>query len=456
MKSVDDTPRSPHKGQKPGRDSNVASFEIPLATPLFQYTFLSRNPSVTTARKLYFKFMLGGLLAISFIVFGIFPILYGAFYKTPERNLPGWIVDFDGGVIGQSVIAGLTAPNPVSKVTWNVVTASQFPGGVADIFLEVAFHSKDTVNPGASTRLSTALSSPHATYDGSEAISVYGAEARNENAYRGILLPSIQVGLTAVSVQFALRTARMVANSTILPQLLATSPQTITTPIAFQVFNLRPFDQPVASVVVFVGQLFVLILSFFVVVYHSPRSAFRRHSSYISFLPSLTLIQLFDCLLALAFQLNTTKKFGRAGFMVLWMLNWMGMCAMGLAMEAMLSLMTPPGVAFFLLIWIMVNVAVTAFPIEVLPIIYRYGYAMPFYNIGKATRTIIFATKNRVGMCFGILFAWVLLSCVTTWIFGYLSRQRDIAETRRQEVKVEERVVNTRNTAAGGVSSTGQ
>lgn len=41
------------------------------------------------------------------------------------------------------------------------------------------------------------------------------------------------------------------------------------------------------------------------------------------------------------------------------------------------------------------NVSVCVFPIEVLPSFYRYGYAMPFYNISRAMRTIVFGTKNR-------------------------------------------------------------
>ncbi len=41
------------------------------------------------------------------------------------------------------------------------------------------------------------------------------------------------------------------------------------------------------------------------------------------------------------------------------------------------------------------NVAVCFMPIEVLPSIYHYGYAMPFYNVSGAVRTILFGTKNE-------------------------------------------------------------
>ena len=39
-----------------------------------------------------------------------------------------------------------------------------------------------SVNPGSSSRLTAALAAPNASYDGSEVITAYGVEARNENA----------------------------------------------------------------------------------------------------------------------------------------------------------------------------------------------------------------------------------------------------------------------------------
>lgn len=100
------------------------------------------------------------------------------------------------------------------------------------------------------------------------------------------------------------------------------------------------------------------------------------------------------------------------------------------------------------------NVAVTAFPLEVLPIFYRYGYAAPFYNTSKAARTIVFGTRNRgerpwlkilgldsltedplsvVGFHFGILIIWVVISCITLTLFQFLARRNDMAATRREQ-----------------------
>ena len=41
------------------------------------------------------------------------------------------------------------------------------------------------------------------------------------------------------------------------------------------------------------------------------------------------------------------------------------------------------------------NVSVCVFLPQLLPPIYRYGYAMPFYNVQQTVRTIIFGTRNQ-------------------------------------------------------------
>lgn len=87
-------------------------------------------------------------------------------------------------------------------------------------------------------------------------------------------------------------------------------------------------------------------------------------------------------------------RFGHGGIVAFWMLNWVGMLACGLALEAMITLLTVRFIPFFLILWIISNVSVTIFPLQVLPHVYKYGYAWPFYNISRAVRTIVFRTKN--------------------------------------------------------------
>jgi hypothetical protein len=71
---------------------------------------------------------------------------------------------------------------------------------------------------------------------------------------------------------------------------------------------------------------------------------------------------------------------------------------------------------------------VAALPHELQPWIYRYGVAMPFYNVSRVVRTIIFNTKNELGRNIGILLVWIVVSVITISITTYLYRRKEIGE----------------------------
>jgi len=54
-----------------------------------------------------------------------------------------------------------------------------------------------------------------------------------------------------------------------------------------------------------------------------------------------------------------------------------------------------------------VNVSVCVFPPALLPGVYSYGYATPFYNVQQAVRTIVFGTRDQCA----------LPSCLRTFLF---------------------------------------
>ncbi|KAF7298488.1 DUF3533 domain-containing protein [Mycena kentingensis (nom. inval.)] len=381
--------------------------------------FLDKTPEAAAARAVYFKTIFGGVAALSVAIFAFFSTYWGSVWSSPRHTLPGWIVDFDGGVVGQSVAQALSAIEPTSSsVSWTVVPASQFPGRVPQI--EDAVVSEKTwyaltINSGASANLTAAVATPDASY----------TPVQRHYLHR----------LEAITHDFGLRFLRNISSADNLAQLLSVAPQTVSRPIYFSSVNLRPFDVPVASAVTFVGLIYLLILAFFIVNVSASARLLSGLESRLS-LRSLILLRLgtsfvayffvslFYTLLSRAFQLPFSRHFGSAGFPIFWMLNFIGMLACGLALEAMLTLLTIRFVPFFLILWIIANVAAAVYPIQALPHIYRYGYGFPVYNISRAVRAIVFGTKNELGMNFGVLFAWIVLSCLTISLFQWFVRRR--------------------------------
>jgi predicted metal-dependent phosphotriesterase family hydrolase len=56
---------------------------------------------------------------------------------------------------------------------------------------------------------------------------------------------------------------------------------------------------------------------------------------------------------------------------------------------------------------------------------------MPFYNVSRIVRTIIFNTKNEIGRNIGVLLAWVVLSMITITVTTWLYRRKSVGEYKR-------------------------
>ncbi|KAL1751377.1 hypothetical protein FB107DRAFT_278701 [Schizophyllum commune] len=423
--------------------------------PAYTSSFFERGTAAAESRKTYMKVMLGGILMVSCIIFGIFSIYWGALWKIPAHQLRGWVIDFDGGRIGSTVSEALVKSSASgSKVHWIPRSASEFPNGdsdVADAILDEKAWIAVTINRAATSNLQRAIASVDASYNGSSAMTAYGVESRNENAYRTILNPVLQSTMQQIATQFSRQTAAQVANSSTISQILTSAPQLITQPVFYTLVNIRPFDVPVASAVTFVGCIYQIILAFFVVMIASgarDASGLERklttisliHVRMITSFVAYFVLSLFYSLLSLAFQVPFDRKYDHAGFVIFWMVNYVGMLALGLALEAMITLLTVRAIPVFLILWIISNISVAFMPIEVLPAVFRYGYGFPVYNISHAIRSIIFGAKNNLGLNFGIIIAWAAVSCITLPLFQWIARRRLVAASTSRSVEIEEKV----------------
>ncbi|KAG7094963.1 hypothetical protein E1B28_005764 [Marasmius oreades] len=414
--------------------------------PPFSASFTDEKLAVT--RSIYLKVFIGGVLSVTIAMFAVFSIFWGAFWKTPSHSLHGWVVDFDQSTVGNVISETLLASSPSTRIQWLSVSASVFPGGVGDVMQKV-FEEKTwvavVINPGATNGLNLAATSADPSYNGSLAVTVYAEEARNENAFRSVIRPTVEGVLETIAERFAQQFAQKTASSSSnLQDLLTNAPQVITRPIGYTINNTRPFDIPVATAITFVGLIYLLILTFFIVMIGLSAREISGLENYITTASLIRLrlatifgayffLSLFYSLLSLAFQVDFTRKFGHAGFVVFWMVNFAGMLSVGLALEAMITLLTVKGVPFFLILWIIANVSVCLLPMDVLPWIFHYGYASPFYNVSRAVRTILFDTRNNLGLNFGVLIAWVVISCITLPLFQWFMRRRHISEVKRDD-----------------------
>lgn len=126
------------------------------------------------------------------------------------------------------------------------------------------------MEPNASNNLAVARQTGDASYNASTAISVYYAQGRNEIAAGSYILPIVQPLLGRILGQF---NARSVAeyiganrdNATAL-ELLRQAPQTLSQPIWYTMFNVRPYTTQTASAITLVGHIYVIIFAYAILV----------------------------------------------------------------------------------------------------------------------------------------------------------------------------------------------
>ncbi|KAG9079154.1 hypothetical protein FRC06_007934, partial [Ceratobasidium sp. 370] len=144
------------------------------------------DPKIAHLRAVYIKIM-GMTLALTIIMMWIcLPVYWGSLARsaTHAPSLKAWVIDRDGGEIGQAVVQGLLATTQTGTkqhLAWRQVPADQVSDVGAAIVDEQAWAAV-VVNANASARLAAARASGDSSYNPMSAITFYYAQARNEQA----------------------------------------------------------------------------------------------------------------------------------------------------------------------------------------------------------------------------------------------------------------------------------
>ena len=410
--------------------------------------------------------------------------LYWAVLFHAEQNLGAlviWVVDFDGQVapyqnvdpvVGPAIVkyTEMLASSPMAHLGWGALPPSHFNNDPMEVRRQV-YHQKAwgavIVNANATAMLRSAVENGNASYDPLGACQTIYVEARDDTSYYDYILPELSMVQTEMTTQVGQMWAKSVlSNNTLSRATLAKVPQAISPAIGFSTFNLRPFYPPVAVPAVSIGLIYLIIIAFFSFSFFMPLHMsfvtpgkhpplkFRQLIAWrwISTVTAYLIMSLFYSLISLAFQIpfsnppgtdtdvaTNANAYGRATFVVYWMVNFVGMTALGLACENVAMIVGQPWTALWLVFWVITNVATAFYAIELAPRFYYWGYAWPLHNIVEASRQLIFDLHSRIGLNFGVLFAWCAINTLLFPFCCYFMRWKTMRSKRKeQEAKQKE------------------
>ena len=365
-------------------------------------------------------------LILSTFILAVLSLYWAVLYHV-EQNLSSlivFVVDFDGRVAPYTDITPVVGPMivqtaqsllaPSGTVGWQSQPPSVFnydPIAVRQaIYAEKAW-AAIIINPNATALLQEAVNNGNASYDPMGAAQVVYVEARDETTLDNYVVPQLQQFQTQVTSSFGQMWAGQVlsrasTDASVLANIQA-APQALSPAIGFSTFNLRPFFPETATPAITIGLIYLIIISFFSFSFYLPiHMKFIQPEGHrpihfyqliiwrwVATVTAYLFLSLFYSLISLAFQIpftasaaphtevaNPATAYGHGSFPVYWMINYVGMIALGLACENVAMIVGMPWTAFWLIFWVISNVSTSFYSITLAPKFYYWGYAWPLHN----------------------------------------------------------------------------
>ncbi|KAM0424270.1 hypothetical protein ACHAPT_010415 [Fusarium lateritium] len=368
--------------------------------------------------------------------------MFGAMFKSTTRmhNLKVLAVDYDNGDIGRSISGAYGALQSNEFPTVKFAKSSEYPtpDTLRDAVCNHGYWAAVYTHSGASDRLLSTIEGDNTTaYNASDAVTYIYNSAYYPAAFMS-LKGSIQSLVAAASKFYPL------SNPDVLKGANMTSPASVSTllnPFSANEWDIMPTNQGARILLNTVSMVMPIIMQFFfqmglnaitgmagVLSGQSKRDVyiFRYCAGKIfTFVAALGMSGYFW-----AFREDWGVSAGQ--FFETWMCLWFYMDINYLIIDTLVATVIPMQFfAYFVLTWIIINIASVFYPFELTPGFYRWGWALPSHNIWLLLIGIWSGCRAQLDTTLPILFSWYLVAHVTS---AWSVRKRCLmAEAEAQE-----------------------
>ncbi|CAK9438051.1 uncharacterized protein LODBEIA_P23920 [Lodderomyces beijingensis] len=430
------------------------------------YSFFSKEFSQHRKSIVKSFFIINGTLCV--FVLAVFSIYWGSFYHRSSRyrNLKMLVVNEDDSVVdgidpvfGDSFTAMLRTPIAIENGDWRIFNTAQFQQfaqqnnesvdeSIWRLVEQQEYWASIHIRANASYNYVNALRNGDTSYNiTANSIVVNYQAGRDFINMQQSIVPRILL-IEKLWLQHQPQVVTQLAAN--VSMFNSTAQMAILThPLTFTIVDSAPFTDTVLVAPGQVGFIYMIIITFFAFNFFGDvhqqiaKSGLNKFHfliyRYLSSILTFAVLSLFFGLVSLAFQVDFTLNYGRAGFLVYWAIAFLTMCAVGLLNEIMAMLaisVYPPLLGFWLLSWVIINISPTFGSFALMNNFYKYGYAMPIYNSFSAAKTVFFkVSKNSLGRNFGILIAWW---AVLTVVFPFMLKYFGETMARKAQLATQE------------------
>ncbi|KAJ6026881.1 nitrosoguanidine resistance protein SNG1 [Penicillium canescens] len=385
--------------------------------------FLSHRSSSAdawkTARSGFLTALTASCISLQVLLLANLAYLYGTQFEEPGRvhNLNLLYVDYDGGVIGQSVLDAYHLIEANTFPTIQQSTVDQFPT-TADVRSTVCkgdYWGAIYSLPNASDSLATAI------VDGSSTPATI-EYVWNEGRYAAFMQSAVYANfMTLIKVT---RSTYYANNASKMGPMLSdpSAMQIFLNPIEATEINIKPTIQGTRVLYNTVSMIMPIIMQFFFMMALNGISAqfnlfttMSWHVNGVIRMGASIIYTFLSSLCTIGYIWGFKEAWDQNGnqFVLSWMAMWLFMHINLLLFDILTTFVPMQFMPFCVLTWMIVNVASTISPFELSPGFYHWGYALPAHETYKILGQIWSdGCNNELHRALPILFSWWIVGIV--------------------------------------------
>ncbi|KAI0431341.1 MNNG and nitrosoguanidine resistance protein [Xylaria sp. FL1042] len=413
------------------------------------------HPKMSKVRKHVLIFWVRTIFTLMAFMFAVLSMYWAVFSNVQDnlRSLEVHVVDFDSQVAPYNKVEAIVGPM-ITNLTWTMYSSPQHQSlgyrvvppveyQYSPMAVRRAVYNWDAwaavvINPNATSALLHAVMNGDSAYDPTGAVQYIIQTARQESTTNNYIVPQLQILMAQFVTRFGAAWSKMLlTNSSFSPLVMAEASAAVSPGVVPLKIDLRPFEPSTAPPAVTIGLIYLIIASFFAFSflgpihnkYIQPQGQPRLHfwhlivwrwiATVVLYL-SLSLTYSLVCVAfgvplwqpsgsAIEVTTNATA-YGAGSFIAYWMVNFLGIVALGLASENAVMILGQRWAPLWLIFWTITNVSTAFYTIELAPAFFCWGRAWPLRHVVQASRQIIFDLKSEIVFNIGVLMAWTVIN----------------------------------------------
>ncbi|KAF3011844.1 hypothetical protein E8E14_003754 [Neopestalotiopsis sp. 37M] len=418
---------------------------------------MSSGPSMARARipvqvlKPYWIATLVSFILIQCLFLGNMSYLYGTFFKSTDRSHAFSIlfVDYDGGAIGNSLSLAYSSLEGDNFPTLHHGQSAAYPlpSSLRDDVCKGTHWAAIYTHENASQRLSAVIQGDegNATYDPTDTITYI---------YNGARYPAISDSIIEANVQTLVSVARSIYGningSAALAQLNMTDKEALAAfydPFSAKLAPIQSTTQGTRVLINTVSMVMPILMQFFFLMatngISSEMQISQRLQFGVFFGQRFIIASLYGFISSLAmtgyiWAFRESWSVSAGQFFETWMVLWLYMDINYVIIDSVLgTIVAVKAMPFFMLTWIIPNVASTICPFELSPGFYRLGYALPAHEVYTLLVGIWSNCPRDLRISLPVLLSWWLLGHATSFL-ACLYRHRQSRQLPKVEMETTE------------------